>query len=185
MRSIIHAWFVAALPLVGLALPGCGGDKPPAKTPEMVPLAAKTPPPEDTKQAVDEQVRASPTASAASIDPQITKACGLTTAEAYFAFDSAQVRAEDGKTLEKIATCFASGPLKGRRLRIVGHTDPRGTDDYNMTLGLSRADTIGNFIKTHGLSEKQVGTTSRGEIDATGTDDASWAKDRRVDLLLE
>jgi peptidoglycan-associated lipoprotein len=176
-----------ALSLAALAViasVACGGDKPaPAKSP--APKATATATPTASKEAVDERVKASPTVSAANIDPAITKACGLSAVEAYFAFDSSQVRPEDGSTLEKVAVCFLSGPLKGRTLRIVGHTDGRGTDEYNMVLGLSRADTIGNYVKTHALPEKQVQTTSRGKLDARGTDDASWAKDRRVDLLLE
>ncbi|NOU33483.1 MAG: OmpA family protein [Polyangiaceae bacterium] len=171
------------LPAVSV-LVACGGSPPPpAKNAETAPTntSAKT---EDPK-AVEAAVQASPTASAVNIDPAITKACGLGAAETYFAFDSARPRPEDGKILEKVATCFASGPLKGRTLKLVGHSDPRGTDEYNMTLGLARADSVGNYVKTHGLPEKQVQTSSRGKLDASGTDEPSWAKDRRVDLALE
>jgi peptidoglycan-associated lipoprotein len=136
-------------------------------------------------KAVEAVVQASQTASAVNIDPAISKACGLGAAETYFAFDSSSPRAEDGAVLEKVARCFASGPLKARTLKLVGHSDPRGTDEYNMTLGLARADAVGAYVKTHGLPEKQVQTTSRGKIDASGTDEPSWAKDRRVDLVLE
>jgi peptidoglycan-associated lipoprotein len=172
-----------ALTALAAFLFACGGDPPKPKAPQVKASEPSKAP--VTKEAVDEQVRASPTVSAATIDPAISKACGLSAIEAYFAFDSVQVRVEDGRTLEKVALCFAEGPLKGRTLRVVGHTDSRGADEYNMVLGLSRADTIGNFVKTHGLPGKQVQTTSRGKLDAQGSDDASWAKDRRVDLLLE
>jgi peptidoglycan-associated lipoprotein len=161
----------------------CGDNPPP---PAKVPQAGTASPakPADPK-AVEAAVQASPTASAVNIDPAITKACGLGAGETYFAFDSAKPRSEDGQILEKVATCFASGPLKGRTLKLIGHSDPRGTDEYNMTLGLQRADAVSAYVRTHGLAEKQVQTTSRGKLDAEGTDEPSWAKDRRVNLMLE
>jgi peptidoglycan-associated lipoprotein len=69
-------------------------------------------------------------------------------------------------------------------MRLVGHADPRGDEEYNMSLGNRRADNVKSAIVGAGLSASQVATTSRGEMDATGTDDASWEKDRRVDVLL-
>ena len=80
--------------------------------------------------------------------------------------------------------CFTSGPLKGRILKVVGHADPRGETEYNFVLGNSRADAVGGFLRSKGMDNAKVATTSRGELDATGTDESGWARDRRVDLLL-
>ena len=119
-----------------------------------------------------------------NISDEIRKACGLTDSEAYFAFDSAHVRPEDQKVLKKLADCFSTGPLKGREMRLVGHADPRGSADYNLTLGGRRADNVKAVIVTQGLDAKKIATTSRGAMDATGTDEATWAKDRRVYVTL-
>jgi peptidoglycan-associated lipoprotein len=86
--------------------------------------------------------------------------------------------------LKQLADCFSTGPLKGRQMRLVGHADPRGEPEYNLTLGGRRADNVKSFIAKQGLAEEQMSTTSRGEMDATGTDEASWARDRRVDVIL-
>jgi peptidoglycan-associated lipoprotein len=83
-----------------------------------------------------------------------------------------------------VARCFTSGPLKGRILKVVGHADPRGETEYNFVLGNSRADAVGGFLRSKGMDNAKVATTSRGELDATGTDESGWARDRRVDLLL-
>jgi peptidoglycan-associated lipoprotein len=40
------------------------------------------------------------------------------------------------------------------------------------------------YLTTQGLANKQAETTSRGELDATGTDDTGWSEDRRVDVIL-
>ena len=66
----------------------------------------------------------------------------------------------------------------------MGHADPRGGSDYNVTLGQSRADAVAGYITSKGLDKAKTESTSRGAMDATGTDDPSWARDRRVDVLL-
>jgi peptidoglycan-associated lipoprotein len=53
-----------------------------------------------------------------------------------------------------------------------------------MVLGGRRADNVKGFIVQKGMPGGKVATSSRGEMDATGTDDASWSRDRRVDVLL-
>lgn len=117
-----------------------------------------------------------------NISDEIRKACGLTDSEAYFAFDSAHVRPQDQKILKKLADCFSTGVMKGREMRLVGHADPRGSADYNMALGGRRSDNVKSVISSQGLSAQRIATTSRGAMDATGTDESSWARDRRVDV---
>ena len=51
-------------------------------------------------------------------------------------------------------------------------------------LGNSRADAVGGFLRSKGMDNGKIATTSRGELDATGTDEPGWARDRRVDLML-
>jgi peptidoglycan-associated lipoprotein len=153
---------VAVAASVALA---CGGDTPP---PNRLPDK----PPD------------SPTASAVRISDEIVRACGINEPDAYFAFDSANVRPEDSKVLQQVVTCFTSGPLKGRTLKLVGHADPRGDSDYNMTLGQSRADSVAGYMRSKGMDKAKTESTSRGAMDATGSDDPSWARDRRVDLML-
>ena len=84
-----------------------------------------------------------------------SKACGISEPDAYFAFDSANVRPDDARVLDQVATCFSSGPLKGRTLKLVGHADPRGGSDYNMTLGQSRADAVAELHRRQGPRQGQ------------------------------
>jgi len=87
-------------------------------------------------------------------------------------------------TLQRIADCFIAGPLKDRQMRLVGRTDPRGDEEYNYILGQRRADNVKGTLLGFGMRGERVSTTSRGENDATGIDDAGWSTDRRVDMLL-
>jgi peptidoglycan-associated lipoprotein len=114
----------------------------------------------------------------------IRRACGLSEAEAYFAYDSSELNARSHTLLNRIATCFISGPLAGRHIALVGHADPRGDSEYNMLLGDRRAQAVNDALYLLLLPHDQTSTTSRGEMDATGTDEAGWAQDRRVQLEL-
>lgn len=162
-------------PLALALLVACGGSQQRATRPAApAPFAPKA-------LVADSQ---SPKAGVVHISSDIRKACGIAEAEAHFAFDSASLAQDDRPVLTQLATCFISGPLKGREMQLVGHTDPRGGDDYNMVLGGSRADTIKAFLTMKGMTSRQIATTSRGELEARGTNEASWAEDRRVDVLL-
>jgi peptidoglycan-associated lipoprotein len=174
--------YAAAIVLFSTAFAaGCASDPPP---PPVVPTAsaAPTPPPPPQKQL--EKPGDDPSKSNINISDEIRKACGITDTEAFFAYDSANVRPQDRGVLKKLADCFSTGPLKGRELRLVGHADPRGEEEYNMVLGGRRADNVKTAIAAQGLSAAKIATTSRGKLDATGTDESSWAKDRRVDVVL-
>jgi peptidoglycan-associated lipoprotein len=161
---------------------GCGSDPPPpAKTPVATPAPA-TPPPAPIANNPKPDDDASK--GNINISDEIKKACGISDAEAFFAYDSANIRPEDKAVLTKLATCFTTGPLKGREMRLVGHADNRGEDDYNMILGQKRADNVKSAIVSAGMTAAKALTTSRGELDATGSDEASWSKDRRVDIML-
>jgi peptidoglycan-associated lipoprotein len=177
---ILPAFAAAAVALSAAALLACGAT-PPAKTADDAKPAATVATPTNR---LPDKAPDSPTASAVRISDEIVKACGINEPDAYFAFDSANIRAEDSKVLQQVVTCFTSGPLKGRTLKLVGHADPRGDSDYNMTLGQSRADSVAGYMRSRGMDKGKTESTSRGAMDATGADDPSWARDRRVDLML-
>lgn len=185
LAAILSTSAAAAALLSLAALGGACGSTPPAKTPE--PSASAAPPKTDgpnDKPATAAEKQNSPTASSIHIDDAILKACGIEAPKAHFGFDSAHVLPEDSEPLEKIAKCFASGPLKGRTLKLIGHADPRGESEYNFVLGNTRAEAVGGFINSKGLDKAQMVASSRGELDATGIDEDGWSKDRRVDLML-
>jgi peptidoglycan-associated lipoprotein len=176
-HATLMALGLAALPLVV----GCN-DNPPAKATEgPKPVAAEAP---KAAARLPAQPPDSPTASAVRISPEITTACGISDPDAYFAFDSSHVRPDDARVLGSLVSCFTGGPLKGRTMKLVGHADPRGSSDYNMTLGQSRADSVAGYLAGKGMDKGKTESTTRGAMDATGSDDPSWARDRRVDIML-
>jgi peptidoglycan-associated lipoprotein len=101
-----------------------------------------------------------------------------------FDFDASELHPRDRDALEQIGKCLTTGPLKGRSVKLVGRADPRGTTDYNMALGARRANGVATYLKHLGVEADRMQETSRGELDAVGTDEASWQADRRVDIVL-
>ncbi len=126
-----------------------------------------------------------PTTMAVHISPDIVQACHLSDPDSYFAFDSSRLTDPDMRILNELATCFMSGPLQGQKMKLVGRADPRGGEEYNMTLGQHRADSVVAYLASRGLAKTFMESTSRGKLDAVGTDEPTWAHDRRVDILRE
>jgi peptidoglycan-associated lipoprotein len=178
MHALSSSFAVAVVAL--LASTGCASTPKPAAVtatggaaPDAAPATPVTP----------KTVPNTDTATGVHVDDKIRKACGISDDDAYFAYDSANLGAGDRRVLGLIVTCFERGPLAGRGLRLVGHADPRGPEDYNVALGMRRAQSVEGYLVREGLDKAKVDTSSRGALDAQGTDETGWAKDRRVDML--
>jgi len=170
---------VAATSLVALAL-ACGSDKKPPAAPAPQP-EAKTQPTTVTSAQPKQEM-------AVNVDDAIVKACNLKFTNVdespKFDFDSENLTEGEKQVLDAIAKCLTTGPLKGRSVDLVGRADPRGETEYNMTLGAKRARACHNYLTNLGVGGDKLHDTSRGELDATGTDESGWKKDRRVDIKL-
>ncbi|HVY44762.1 MAG TPA: OmpA family protein, partial [Minicystis sp.] len=118
------------------------------------------------------------------IAPNILEACKIQQRKAFFEFDSANLSTPDASTLEQVATCLTSGPLAGSEIVVVGHADPRGTDQYNMRLGMRRAESVRSFLVGRGVHAGAVQAESVGERGAI-QDRSGWAWDRRVGIRLK
>jgi peptidoglycan-associated lipoprotein len=119
-----------------------------------------------------------------AVSPDLLQECKLSLdASPKFDFDKSELQPEDLAVLDKIAACFTTGPLKDSSMRLVGRCDPRGTIEYNDALGMRRATEVSNYLEKDGVDAARIEKVSRGKLDATGTDEATWAVDRRVDIL--
>jgi len=162
-------------------LVACSSDpKPPPSVPAQPPIDIQQPAPAAALPAPADE----PRNAEIVISDEILKACGISQARAKFAFDSSRIEQGDHPVLDELASCFTTGKLSGRSMNLVGHADPRGEAEYNLVLGGKRADNVKHYLTKRGLGEQQAETTSRGELDANGVDDATWSNDRRVQVIL-
>ena len=167
----------SSMTLAALLIVGCGSDPKPEPNVGNGPMMG--PAPVSTQANADD---GGGSADGVGVDERIAKMCDLATS--YFDFDSANVSSEARSVLNKIASCFKDGPGKDQNLNIVGHADPRGETEYNFALGQRRAGAVAGYLTKAGLAETRIETSSRGELEATGTEEQSWAKDRKVEILL-
>jgi peptidoglycan-associated lipoprotein len=178
--------------LVGLALATSGAMACSHHEQPQTPVAIDTtvPAPESTTTTTGAALNATDSTSTngMNISNELVKACDLHFANIdeapKFDFDKSDLRSDDRTVLEEIAKCVTTGPLKGRSLELVGRADPRGEVEYNFVLGEHRAASVQQDLLELGVKPNQLGMTSRGKLDATGTDEAGWQRDRRVDVDL-
>jgi peptidoglycan-associated lipoprotein len=102
----------------------------------------------------------------------------------HFDFDSSVVKSSEESKLTSVA-----GELKGRAgnaVRIAGHCDERGTEEYNRSLGNRRALALREKLLVLGIDPKRIDTRSYGEdmpVDH-GHNEAAYAKNRRGEFIL-
>src|SRR5882672_2565835 len=168
--------------LVLAAAAGCGGDKPKVAKP-AAPVADKpeTAAPETPPPAVDKDTKVSPSIA---LSGDLAAMCNIKAPESTnpkFDYDKDELTAEDRAVLDQLATCLTSGAAKGRSVSLIGRADPRGTEEYNLGLGSRRAASVSQYLGRLGVTEPQMTVSTRGALEATGTDEAGWRTDRRVD----
>ena len=100
----------------------------------------------------------------------------------FFDFDSFVVKDEFRPMLEAHAKVLSAN--RSKRMTLEGHTDERGGREYNMALGQKRAEAVLRSMVLLGVQEVQLEAVSFGEERPAlpGSDEAAWAKNRRVDL---
>lgn len=100
----------------------------------------------------------------------------------YFAFDSAELDSESVKVVRAHGRYLLANP--GIRIRLEGHTDERGTREYNVALGERRAKSVERVMLLQGVARSQLSAISYGEENPVdlGHTESAWAKNRRVEI---
>src|SRR5258705_1252119 len=119
-------------------------------------------------------------AAAASAGEEVKS---MVAAMIHFDYDKSNIRPDDAGTLDqKVAILQANPEL---RIRVGGHCDERGSDEYNLALGNRRAQAAKQYLVSHGIDASRIETQSWGEerplVDAH--DEASWSQKRPDEVL--
>ncbi len=102
----------------------------------------------------------------------------------HFSFDSSVLSDQAQQILNSKADYLRAN--SGVTVTVEGHCDERGTEAYNIALGERRAESVKNFLVDLGISASRLNTISYGEERpiAMGQDEASWAKNRRAQFMV-
>lgn len=103
----------------------------------------------------------------------------------YFDFDSSEIRRESRSVLEAHAAYLAEA--EDASVVLEGHTDERGSREYNMALGERRAESVARFLRVNNVSDDQIETVSYGEEQPAvdESNEEAWAENRRVEINYE
>lgn len=110
---------------------------------------------------------------------QVTFDSGL-----LFDFDSDRIRADAAANLNELARSLNKFPNSD--LLIVGHTDSRGDDAYNMNLSERRANSASAYLRAQGVPANRIRTSGRGETEPVSSNDteAGMQQNRRVEIAI-
>ncbi|KQQ42495.1 peptidoglycan-associated lipoprotein [Duganella sp. Leaf126] len=154
------------------------------------PIKENTPPPVVERPATGQSPAQSDTRTVApvetkSLDPLDDPKGVLANRSVYFDFDSYTVRADGRPVVENHSAYLTKN--KSRQILIQGNTDDRGGSEYNLALGLKRAEAVRKAMTTLGVSDSQIEAVSLGKEKpkATGTDEAARAENRRADIVYK
>lgn len=177
----MHARSLALALASVAALAACGGkQEPELPTPEPAPTSTATTPvgPNADSAAAAERERLE--RERREREAALAGAVGTDLkAMIHFDYDASDVRADDVANLDRKAAILAANP--GVRIRVSGHADERGSDEYNLALGMRRAAAAKRYLENKGVEGARIEVISYGEERplAAGADEASWANNRR------
>jgi peptidoglycan-associated lipoprotein len=161
--------------MTGLALAGC--PKKPTTLPDASNTAEQTG--AETGRTSDTDVSGRGTDSSEILREAAQQAGTLI----YFEYDRAEIKPE----FVPIVTAHAKylNANSANKVRLEGHSDERGSREYNIGLGERRAQAVRRALMLQGVTEAQITTVSYGEERPAvqGSDESAYAKNRRVELV--
>ena len=169
-----RAFFIALL-AVAFVVSGCSRDD------------TETPPPpqedDEPEEVVEEEPEPEPEPEGPSPE-EVENARAILEEMVHFEFDRSRITSEAEQILrQKIQVLEASPAVQ---LRLEGHTDERGSSEYNLALGNRRAESVRQFLVDEGVSAGRFETVSYGlerPLVNESNEDA-WAENRRVEFVI-
>jgi peptidoglycan-associated lipoprotein len=166
-----------------------------ARPPQPVPVAAvpQTPAVPPSSGAVASQgrpaVQSSPPQGLTAADRTELNGRLAHLEDALFDYDKSTIRADAASALKEDVTVIRDILAKdpNEKLRIEGHADERGSDEYNLALGDKRADAVRDFFETMGVPKAQLTVISYGKekpVCSEQTEDC-WQKNRRAHVVAQ
>lgn len=167
---------VAVMAAAGLVVGACGKKQPPvAPQPQApVPIAQPTQPPATTPARDGDAER----------EAEIRRLTAILEQMVFFDYDDSSIRVDAQESLAAKVPFLRANP--SIRMRIDGHADERGSVEYNLALGMRRANAVREYLTGFGLEAARFETYSFGEDHPLvhGTGEAAWSQNRRAEFRV-
>jgi peptidoglycan-associated lipoprotein len=165
---------VALLVVSGAALGACSKKQPPA-TPEPTP-----PPVQQPTQPPAQPVRD----DSAEREAERRRMTAMLEQMVYFDYDDSTIRTDAQEALAAKVPHLRANPAI--RMRIDGHADERGSVEYNLALGMRRANAVRDYLSGFGIDASRFETYSFGEDRplVQGSGESAWSQNRRAEFRV-
>lgn len=172
MRNVRIA---ALMVVVGVVVGACGKKQPPVQPQPQTPPPAQAQPQAPTTPVRDDS---------AEREAEMRRIMGILEQLVYFDYDESTIRADAQEALAAKVPFLRSNP--GIRIRIEGHADERGSVEYNLALGMRRANAVKQYLADFGLDAARFDTQSFGEDRplVQGSGESAWSQNRRAEFRV-
>jgi peptidoglycan-associated lipoprotein len=176
---------VVAAVLAGLTLSACRREAPPPPPP---PPPAEEPGPDmDSLRAWQDSVERARQDSIRRAEERrraVAAARAVLEERVHFEFDRSRITPEAEQILRRKLPILRNSP--DVRIRLEGHTDERGSVEYNQALGMRRAQSVLDWLAQNGIPAARFQSTSFGEERplVNRSDEEAWAMNRRVEFII-
>jgi peptidoglycan-associated lipoprotein len=166
---------IAALLVGVVALGACG-----KKQPAVQPVPQQPPPVTQAPPAAAMPVRD----DSAEREEAMRRLRGVLEQVVYFDYDESTIRSDAQESLAAKVPFLRQNA--GIRVRIEGHADERGSVEYNLALGMRRANAVRDYLVGFGLDAGRFEVVSFGEDRpaASGSSEAAWSQNRRAEFRI-
>jgi peptidoglycan-associated lipoprotein len=170
-----NVWLVALVLVAATA--ACGKRQAPVQPEPQTPPPVQTPPP----------ARPAPTPTnddAAAREAERRRIIAILEQVVHFDYDEASIRADAQQLLAAKVPVLRANP--GIRIRLEGHADERGSVEYNLALGMRRANAVRQYLMEFGIDGSRFETFSYGEDRPSvhGSTESSWSRNRRAEFRI-
>jgi peptidoglycan-associated lipoprotein len=168
---------VAGVLALGVAAGACSKKQPPVQPVPQQPPAAQSQPPQPTATPVRDD-------GSAARNAEIARIRGILEQRVFFDYDESTIRMDAQESLAaKVPYLRANTSV---RIRIEGHADERGSVEYNLALGMRRAQAVKDYLANFGIEAGRFDIVSMGEDQplAQGSSESAWAQNRRAEFRV-
>lgn len=172
--------------LLALVMAGCGGSPPP---PEPEPEPVVQPQPERDLEAErrareEAERRRREEEERRRREAERSRVMSIVAERVHFDFDKSDIRSDAEPVLQRKVSVLREYP--GIRLRLEGHCDERGSNEYNLALGQRRAESVRRYLMSYGIDAGRFQMISYGEERplVNAQNEQAWGQNRRAEFVV-